>query len=154
MVEQHPYSRKFEDYLEAILAIVSEKGHARTKDVAASLDVTPASVAEMFRRLHDEGLVVHKKYEGVKLTRKGKEVAKAVQRHHTIIRTFLEIIGVPSTVADDDACIMEHHLHPVTIEKLSTFVRFIETAPESPFWLEHYKIYEETGLHRCENEKE
>jgi DtxR family Mn-dependent transcriptional regulator len=122
--------------------------------VAASLDVTPASVAEMFKRLHDEGLVVHKKYEGVKLTRKGNEVARAVQRRHTIIRTFLEIIGVPPEVADNDACVMEHHLHPVTIEKLSTFVKFVETAPEPPFWLDHYSVYEKTGHHQCENKKQ
>ncbi len=143
------YSRKLEDYLEAILAIINEKGYARTKDVSIALKVTPASVAEMFGKLHEEKLVVYRKYEGVTLTEKGREIASSVQNRHTILQKFLEIIEVPPDIANNDACIMEHHLHPITIEQLNKLIVFVESAPESPKWLEHYKIFCKTGKHDC-----
>jgi DtxR family Mn-dependent transcriptional regulator len=151
--EQKPYSRKFEDYLESIYVIVMEKGYARTKDVSIALSITPASVAEMFRKLSDEELVVYRKYEGVTLTEKGLEIAKTVHRRHTILREFLEIINVPSPIADEDACIMEHHLSDQTIEQISNLVAFVKEAPHDPKWLSHYKLFCSTGEHQCTGEE-
>ena len=147
------YSRKLEDYLESIYVIATDKGYARTKDISLSLSITPASVVEMFRKLSDEGLVIYRKYEGVTLTKKGMEIAKTVHRRHTILREFLEIINVPSPIADEDACIMEHHLSDQTIEQISNLVSFVKEAPHDPKWLSHYKLFCSTGEHKCGEEE-
>lgn len=141
------YSRKCEDYLETILRIVKQKGYARTKDVSDAMGNTPASVAEMFKKLHDEGLVIYRKYEGVTLTDKGKKVAREVQIRHTIMKKFLEIIEVPLDIADRDACIMEHHLNPKTIDQINKLVLFIETSPTSAEWIEDFNYFCESGEH-------
>lgn len=146
-------SRKAEDYLEAILNIAERKGHTRTKDIAFALDIKPPSVVEMLKRLNDMGLVEYRKYEGVKLTPKGRDIARVVKDRHETIRAFLEIIKVPKKIANKDACIIEHEVEPETIGQLKSFVQFVQSAPDYPQWLEHFETFCETGVHPCEAEK-
>ncbi|MCW3132960.1 MAG: metal-dependent transcriptional regulator [Methanophagales archaeon] len=146
-------SRKGEDYLEAILNIAEKKGYARIKDIALALGVTPSSVVEMVKRLNDLGFVEYRKYDGVTLTPRGKEIGKAVWGRHTMIRAFLEIIKVPEKIANKDACIIEHELDPKTIEQVKNLVNFVQSAPDYPQWLEHFEIFCKTGVHPCDEGK-
>ncbi len=116
-------STKEEDYLESILNTSLEKGYARTHDIAEDLKVVPSSVSEMFAKLGSKGLVTYRRYEGVTLTDIGRRFAEQVKFRHTILIEFLEIIGVPKKIADEDACFIEHELNTVTIEKIKDFVR-------------------------------
>jgi DtxR family Mn-dependent transcriptional regulator len=121
-------SRKAEDYLEAILNVILEKGYARTKDVAGDLGVSPSSVVEMFRKLDAMHLVEYRKYEGVTLTGKGRAVAEVIKfRHDTLKRMFL-LLGVSEEVADGDACLMEHELSDESIRQIRLFVDFLDSA--------------------------
>ena len=147
-------SRKAEDYLEAILNIVEKKGYSRVKDIASALDIKPPSVVEMLKRLNDMGLVEYRKYDGVTLTPKGREIASVVKDRHDTIKAFLEIIKVPEKIADKDACIIEHELEAKTIEQLKNFVRFVKSAPDYPQWLEHFETFCKTGVHPCEERGE
>lgn len=147
-------SRKAEDYLEAILNITERKGHTRTKDIVLALDIKPPSVVEMLKRLDDLALVEYRKYEGVKLTPKGRAIAGVVKDRHDTVRAFLEIIKVPEKTANKDACIIEHELEPETIGQLKNFVQFVKSAPDYPQWLEHFETFCETGVHPCEAEKQ
>ncbi len=146
-------SRKAEDYLEAILNTAEAKGYTRVKDITQALDVKPSSVVEMLKRLNDSGHVIYKKYEGVRLTPKGKAVATIVKDRHETLRAFLEIIKVPLALADKDACIMEHELDSKTIEQVKCLVNFVKSAPDYPQWLEHFEIFCATGVHPCGEEK-
>lgn len=84
-----PLSRSVEDYLKAIFA-QSERGEAvGTGELARVLDVQPASVSGMIKKLAEEGLLQHEPYRGVKLTRKGTREALKVLRRHRIIETYL-----------------------------------------------------------------
>jgi len=118
----HRLTMKEEDYLEAILNVSLTKGYAKSRDVAAELDVGPSSVGEMFAKLDKKGLVVYRKYEGVTLTESGKIIAEQVKFRHDVLVEFLEIIGVPGNIANKDACFMEHELNTVTIQKIREFV--------------------------------
>jgi len=121
-------SRKAEDYLEAILNVILQKGYARTKDVAGDLGVSPSSVVEMFRKLDAMHLVDYRKYEGVTLTEKGRAVAEVIKfRHDTLKRLFL-LLGVSETVADGDACLMEHELSDESIRQIRLFVDFLDSG--------------------------
>jgi len=119
---KNPLTMKEEDYLESILNVSEIKGYARSKDVSEDLGVSPSSASEMFVKLAEKNLIIHRKYEGVTLTPAGLEVASQVKFRHTVLVKFLKNLGVPDYEADKDACFMEHELHAVTIQKIKEFV--------------------------------
>jgi DtxR family Mn-dependent transcriptional regulator len=134
-------SNKAEDYLEAILGIEEKKGYTRVKDLASLLAIKPPSVVEMLKKLHDLDLVEYRRYDGVRLTATGRKAARVVKDRHETIRSFLELLKVPTQAADKDACLIEHNLEPETLEQLRNFVRFVRSAPEYPQWLKHFERY-------------
>lgn len=148
-------NRRVEDYLEAVYTIVKDGKRAQTGTIAKSLNVKPASVTEMIQRLDEKGLVIHKKYEGVSLTKKGERIAKTVKMKHGTISKLLQTIQVPKSIAEKDACVMEHSLSPKTIGQLVKFVNFIKTSPvKKPDWMKHFKLYCKTGRHpECKHKK-
>jgi len=119
-----------EDYLEAILHIVRKKGYARVGDIAKHLNCSAATVTEMFGRLSERGLVNYEKYGGVTLTPEGEKVGTEVDDRHKLIKTFLQMLGVPEDIADEDACEVEHSLHPETLDRLRGFLKEVSTKPE------------------------
>ena len=46
---------------------------------------------------------------------------KLVLNRHTLLRTFLEKLGVSRRTADKDACLMEHILSAETIDRIRTY---------------------------------
>ncbi|MGA1873549.1 MAG: metal-dependent transcriptional regulator [Thermoplasmatota archaeon] len=119
-----------EDYLEAILHIVRKKGYARVGDIAKHLNCSAATVTEMFGRLGDRGLVNYEKYGGVTLTEKGEKIGVEVDGRHKLIKSFLQMLGVSEEIADEDACEVEHSLHPETLEKLRDFLSEVNRDPK------------------------
>ncbi len=147
-------TRKTEDYLEAILDLADEKGHARTKNLAAKMKVRPPSVTEMLGNLARQGLVTYEKYGGARLTADGLLVAKKVRKRHGIFEKFLKIILVSDKTADRDACIMEHHLDKETNRQLSRFVSFVEGFRGRPEFINHFERYCKTGeFPKCVRER-
>jgi DtxR family Mn-dependent transcriptional regulator len=143
-------SRKAEDYLETILFLIQEKGYARTKDIAVRRCVKPPSVTEMLAKLQKNGLVSYEKYEGAKLTPKGREIARTIKKKHILLRKFLKMIRVSSRNAEKDACMMEHELTQETVNQLSQFVSFVESFEEDPHFFKNYQDFCKTGkLPKC-----
>ena len=85
----HALSRKAEDYLEAILNASSEKGYARTIDIARELCIQPPTVVEMVQKLDRMGLIIYRKYDGVTLTPEGRKIAEVIRDRHVSIEQFL-----------------------------------------------------------------
>lgn len=138
-------SESVEDYLEAIYTIQRTKGYARTTDIKRLLGHSAASVTEMFQKMDREGYVNYEKYGGVTLTKEGLRIAVLVSTRHRILTNFLEILGIPSEIATDDACKIEHSVHQETMERLTRFVEFVQSGPENPRWLDHFQEFWETG---------
>jgi DtxR family Mn-dependent transcriptional regulator len=122
-------SRTVEDYLEAILNVTIQKGYARTGDVAKELCLAPSSVVEVFKKLDAMGFVEYRKYEGVVFKQKGREMAECIKYRHDTLREFLMMATVPADIAAEDACYMEHELHPVTIRCIRSFIEVFEEDP-------------------------
>ena len=116
-------SEEIEDYLKTIYNLSSEKGYARIKDIASKLKIKPPSVSQMMKKLSKLGYVECERYGGVKLTSKGKNAAKGIKKRHELISEFFKCIGVPPKIADEDACRIEHHLHPKTMKQLVKFIK-------------------------------
>lgn len=145
------YSKTIEDYLEAIHNIIQRKGYARTKDISRELEISPPSVTEMLRKLDGMKLVDYERYSGVTLTPEGERIARAVKTRHETLKKLLKIILVSDKTAEIDACNVEHEISPETVEQLTKFVRFVESAPMYPKWLEHFREFCRTGDYVCEH---
>lgn len=142
-------SERKEDYLKTIDKIVSEKGYAQVKDISRTLDVGPSSVTGMLKKLTDDGYINYEKYGGVTLTQKGMETANRTKKKYTTIKAFLMALGIPETVAEDDACKMEHVIAPDTYDIFLRFCEFSITEKGSN-QMENFKHYCETGkIEKC-----
>lgn len=138
-------TRSAEDCVEAIYRLIKEKGRARISDISKALNVRPPSVTEMVQRLKGQGYVIYEKYRSVGLTPKGEKLAKSILVRHEILKEFLVMLGLSDKMAEEDACKIEHYLHPKTMERLTKFVEFVRTAPRHPKWLGHFEHYYKTG---------
>ncbi|MCF7889947.1 metal-dependent transcriptional regulator [Candidatus Bipolaricaulota bacterium] len=139
-------TQSLEDYLEAIYNSLNRRGHAKTNEIASDLGVKAPSVTEMFDKLRKEGFINYKKYEGVTLTERGREVAKDVSEVHENIKKFLELLQVSPKQADKDACKVEHSLSEESIDQLNKFIDFVERCPEEEArWLKHFDYFSAHG---------
>ena len=116
-------SSNMEDYLEAIAECEQTDGFARVTAVRDLLHVKTPSVTGALRVLAENGYLTHERYQGVKLTAKGRRAAKDVKQRHIILRHFLvDVLGVKPKTADMDACKMEHAVSRNTLDKLHQFL--------------------------------
>ena len=104
-----------EDYVEMISDLIEETGEARTVDLAARFGVTSPTVNAIVRRLQREYLVETRPYRSIFLTEAGKALAESSRARHQIVRDFLVTIGVPETIAEEDAEGVEHHVSGETL---------------------------------------
>ena len=104
-----------EDYVEMISALIEETGEARTLDLAARFGVPSPTVNAIVRRLQRENLVETRPYRSIFLTEAGKALAESSRARHQIVRDFLVTIGVPETIAEEDAEGVEHHVSEETL---------------------------------------
>jgi len=134
-----PLSSAMEDYLEAIYHLEQERRIARVRDIAKRLDVKMSSVSSALKSLGSRGLIRYDPHQFITLTEQGIEKAKEIVRKHEVLHRFLvRILQVEPAVAEDNACRIEHHLDPEVIDKLITFVEFMEMCPvDQTRWLEH-----------------
>jgi DtxR family Mn-dependent transcriptional regulator len=98
-----------QDYLKAIYQLGGSRGDVPTSALANRLDVKAPSVSGMLRRLHDLGLVSHRPYRGVRLTKRGVREAVEVIRHHRLLELYLaEVVGMPWDKVHAEADALEH----------------------------------------------
>lgn len=140
-------SPSLEDYLEAIYLITMKGRVPRVKDISSSLKVKTPSVVSALKSLERRGLVQHERYGYIELTEKGKMEAERIYRMHRVLRQFFQdVLGVESTIAEEDACTIEHYLNQQTFERLVKFLEFIETCPNQiPYWLKSFHYYVKKG---------
>ena len=81
-----------EDYLKALfyLTVELDTNEAGTNQLAEHLEVTPASVSNMLKKLRGKELVSYEKYGKLQLTNKGREIATLMVRKHRLWETFLQ----------------------------------------------------------------
>lgn len=123
-------SASLEDYLEAIYNIIKEKKGVRAKDIAARLKVSNASVTGALRTLAKGNYLDYAPYDVITLTGKGEEAAREIVRRHEVLRDFLvTVLAVEYKTADDAACLLEHGMPDEIVDRLVSFIEFIEVCP-------------------------
>ena len=116
-------SPSLEDYLETVYFLFQEKGSARVTDVAISLNISKPSVNKAINVLKSMGYVNHEHYGLLSLTDTGLEIARSVaNRHYTLRRFLVNLLGVNAEKAEEEACRIEHHLSVETVDKLRSYL--------------------------------
>jgi len=111
LVQTPELTAAVQDYAKAIYALETQDGTVSTTALAERLDVRPASVSGMLRKLAVLGLVEHEPYRGVRLTDRGRLVALEVIRHHRLLELFLvENLGMSWDEVHAEAEVLEHVL--------------------------------------------
>lgn len=103
-----PISANVEEYLEAIARLAEQKKEPTVKGLSSMLNVSPASVSEMLRRLASAGFLEYERYGKIRLTEKGKKEGRRVLRKHRLIERFLGMLGVREDRLHEEACALEH----------------------------------------------
>ena len=104
-------TQSIEDYLKAIYELTQKDGRASTTQLADYLDVTPASVTGMIKKLSTTTppLLEYKKHRGVVLTNQGRNIALEIIRHHRLLELFLhKVLNYHWDEVDEEADRLEH----------------------------------------------
>ena len=101
----HPFESS-EDYLERILMLQEKLGSVRSIDIANDMNFSKPSVSIAMKKLKDNSYIDIDDKGKIILTEKGLEIATKTYEKHRLITTFLESIGVSSSQAQKDACVI------------------------------------------------
>lgn len=116
------FSESIEMYLEAILELEEKNSVVRSVDVARFLGVTKPSVNRAMSSLKKEGYILQEPYGDISFTKKGREKATQIHEMHHIITDFLvRSLGLSHSVAESDACRMEHVISKETVQAMKNF---------------------------------
>jgi DtxR family Mn-dependent transcriptional regulator len=119
-LQQESLTRSVEDYLKAIYRLSPEGRPASTSDIATLLELSPASVSGMVKRLSEQGLLEHAPYKGVQLTADGRRAALRMVRRHRLIEAYLvATLGYSWDTVHDEAERLEHAVSDTLVERMA-----------------------------------
>ncbi len=114
-------SRAQEDFLKTTYLLRSEGKPATNSEIASAMDMSPAAVSGMAKRLGEAELLVYHKYQNIDLTRKGTVIALEILRHHRLLELFFtETLNVPWELVHAFADKMEHDLDEFLADAIDT----------------------------------
>ncbi|WP_048055427.1 metal-dependent transcriptional regulator [Pyrococcus sp. NA2] len=138
-------SKREEEYLEVMYLLQKNKGVIRVKDIAKILKVKPPSVVDALKKLSKKGLIEYEKYDRITLTPEGKRIAESTYSKHVLLTEFfVNVLGIPPEIAEEDACQFEHYVSEVTVKRIREFIEYIQE--HCPYVLKQFlkKVQEES----------
>lgn len=111
-----------EDYLKRIYNL-SKRGAVRGSDLADELEVKRPTVCVYLKRLIACGDITMDEHHCIHLTEQGVAVAESTLDKHGMLFALLQDLGVPSAVATEDACAIEHSISPETYSALKQLLK-------------------------------
>ncbi len=112
-------SEQIENYIKNIYKLSSNERKVTTSSLSEKLQISPASVSEMIKKLAEEGTLTHTPYKGVELTDDGKKLALRIIRKHRLWEMFLvQVLHFGWDEIDDEAERFEHIMSEKMEEKI------------------------------------
>lgn len=112
-------SRSVENYLKVIYSLSPSGDVVSTSSIADALEVQPASVTGMVKRLAESAFLEHVPYRGVQLTEAGTREALRVLRRHRILEIYLtERLDYPWEDVHREAERLEHAASDTLIQRM------------------------------------
>ena len=140
MAQQAKLNASAEDYLEAIFQLAAEDGAARTGEIARRVGVHKSTVTGALHALADKGLVEYSPYSASVLTDRGRRVAEEIVRRHDTLHRFLkEVLLLPDTLAEANACRIEHDLDREVVDRLVAFTESVADGVDWDEWTERIR---------------
>ena len=119
-----------QDYLKAIFQLAEGDEAVGTSAIADRLDVAPGSVTGMLKRLRERGLVEHERYQGARLTDRGRREAIRMIRRHRVLELFLvEVLGYTWDQVHPEAELLEHAASDALINRMAAVLGDPESDP-------------------------
>lgn len=120
-----------ENYLKAIYRLSSKtEGGVSTNAIAERMETKASSVTDMLKKLSEKKLINYKKYQGVTLTKKGKDIAISIIRKHRLWEYFLvEQLNFSWDEVHQVAEQLEHIQSDLLIERLDEFLDYPKYDP-------------------------
>jgi DtxR family Mn-dependent transcriptional regulator len=120
-----------QDYLKAIYNLTRNGDLVSTTEISQKLEVAPASVTEMLKKLSDDDYIKYEPYKGSVLTVKGLREAQKVTRKHRLLETFLsDVLHIGKDKVHKEACQMEHALSDEAEESLCRLLKHPDTCSD------------------------
>ncbi len=132
-------SERAEEYLLAILELSYYTDRITSRDVARKMGVTQPTVVAMFKRMDEEDLVRYRKYEGVRLLRKGRNTAHAAQLRKEILIRFFTSLGLSEKTAARCADSVKGGVPPECILRIDELTAFLGQEEIERLWKERIK---------------
>ena len=116
----------YQRYLDEIYNISRKKkgGWVTNKEIAESLKIEPPSVSGMLEKLKNKGLIKWEPRKSIRLTEKGKKIAKQLDESHNLLHQFFaKVLKIEDNdVIEDLSCEIEHHITPDVKNSLKEFL--------------------------------
>jgi DtxR family Mn-dependent transcriptional regulator len=131
MSDEISISRNIEEYLEALYILSRNGEKVTTTRISEYLNIAPASVTEMLKKLAEKGYADYSPYQGATLTDKGLEIGKKMSRKHRLLERFLhDVLRIGNDRVHAQACDMEHSLSDEAEESLCRFLNHPDRCPD------------------------
>ena len=130
-----------EDYIEMIYRLSENNGFTRAGDLSKALNVKPASITKMIKKLDELNLAKYEKYGYIRLTENGSNYGAYLLNRHNTVERFLKILGVSKCLLQETEKI-EHVLSKETFERIINFIEVVEKHPEIKRLLDNNSIME------------
>lgn len=111
-----------ENYLETILILSKKLPVVRSVDIANELGFKKSSVSIAMKNLREKNHITVTDAGFIYLTESGQKIAEMVYERHEFLSEWLTKLGVPSNIATEDACKIEHILSKESYDAIKTFV--------------------------------
>lgn len=107
-----------EMYLETILILSKKLPVVRAIDISEELNYSKPSVSRALKLLESDTYVSLDKNKFISLTDKGLEVANKILERHQVLSCAFISLGVDKSIANEDACKVEHVISDETFAKI------------------------------------
>lgn len=102
------FNESAEDYLETILILSKSLPVVRAVDIAAEMDFKKSSVSVAMKNLREKGHLTVTDAGYIYLTESGRQIAEMIYERHNVLTQYLTNLGVEKSIAEEDACKIEH----------------------------------------------
>lgn len=112
-----------ENYLETILMLSKKLPVVRSVDIANELGFKKSSVSIAMKNLREKNYITVTDAGFIYLTDAGKDIAEMVYERHEFLSSWLISLGVPSEIATEDACKIEHIFSKESYDAIKKYVK-------------------------------
>jgi len=109
-----------EDYIKAIYFLSKHKkgGWVSNTEISHYLNVKPSSVTSMLVKLREKNLIEWRPRKSLRLTEKGREMARTLIKKYKVLRNFfINILHIDDSPKINELCCKLEHLVTMEITK-------------------------------------